>query len=710
MSNKKLMKKVLIFSLSATMVFSVGSFVYANTSALPNGTIINQNGIKYLTDSKGEKYSGWFVDSKEDWYYFNETDTAMKTGWYHDDKDGYWYYLNLSDGKMVTGWQMIDGKNYFFQPVRDMGNYHFNNEQEKWYYSMNSEIPYGAMYVNTTTPDGSKVNETGAKITSAENTVKDGWISKDGKWFYFENGTMATDKWLNLGGKWYYVTSDGSMINNGWKNINGKSYYFGSDGIMFSNAVTPDGKKVGADGTITVNVDYNSYIGIYESHDSKVKWSDGPSIIKVTQLEDKYIYGYFEIPGTNDDGTYFNFKAELNNAGEFIYTYTREHNNNPNTDDYGGRWEYKFQLSENNNRKVVVLKEVINLESNTRDKYDVTYYATQDVVKTTTVENGWISKDGKWYYYENGTMAKDKWLNISGKWYYVMSDGSMVSNSWKDINGKSYYFGTDGAMYANRTTPDGKKVDSTGLVVIDTKDNSQNKVQNTTTGYKWRIDNPKYHDDVKFWLDNGKLLLDNANIPFNISGNVYVERDNNIINLIVADSDSDNICVFEFDRNHIYGVGSGMQIPDATVMKKSSYKHIGPNYGEMSDFINKTGEIDFIGSDWQGTQPIVEYDVYFYKGIKSFEIISKQEEAIEGIVRQLYREGEMETGETLYVVAHNQPKYDNVYEFLVKKKGNNKYWKMEYNISIGSIGLNGTETNSGAIKFYNEYLAMNGLE
>ncbi len=70
---------------------------------------------------------------------------------------------------METGWQKIDGKEYFFQPVRDMGNYHFNNEQEKWLYSMNSKVPYGAMYVSTTTPDGFKVDGSGAKV--AEETA-----------------------------------------------------------------------------------------------------------------------------------------------------------------------------------------------------------------------------------------------------------------------------------------------------------------------------------------------------------------------------------------------------------------------------------------------------------------------------------------------------------------------------------------------------------
>ena len=263
MYKEKLVKKLLIASMPVVMALSTGSLVYANTQALPNGTITSQNGTKYLTDSTGEKYSGWFIDSKEDWYYFNESDKAMKTGWHHDDKDGYWYYLNLSDGKMVTGWQAIDGKEYFFQPVRDMGNYHFNNEQERWLYSVNSEVPYGAMYVSTTTPDGSKVDNTGAKVitvttpqivndnsSSVTSTVKNGWVSENGKWYYYESGILAKNKWLNLGGKWYYVLSDGVMVSNTWKELDGKSYYFGADGAMYVNTTTPDGKKVNQLGVV----------------------------------------------------------------------------------------------------------------------------------------------------------------------------------------------------------------------------------------------------------------------------------------------------------------------------------------------------------------------------------------------------------------------------------------------------------------------------
>ena len=52
MSSKKLAKKVLITTLSASMVLPFGSAVYANTQALPNGTIVTENGVGYLKDLK----------------------------------------------------------------------------------------------------------------------------------------------------------------------------------------------------------------------------------------------------------------------------------------------------------------------------------------------------------------------------------------------------------------------------------------------------------------------------------------------------------------------------------------------------------------------------------------------------------------------------------------------------------------------------------
>lgn len=319
MSSKKLAKKVLITTLSASMVLPFGSAVYANTQALPNGTIVTENGVGYLKDSNGEKYSGWFFDSNDEWYYFNETNKAMKKGWHHDDKDGYWYYLNSSNGKMATGWQKIDGKEYFFQPVRDMGNYHFNNEQEKWLYSMNSKVPYGAMYASTTTPDGFKVDGSGAKVaeetaaqsgntnaSSGTQTTKNGWVSENGSWHYYESGTLAKNKWLNLDGKWYYVLADGAMVSNTWKEIGGKSYYFGSDGTMYVNTTTPDGTTVDSNGLIIIdtqesinkntNINYKDFIGTFGGEGVE-QISDRPwwvGYFNISEIKDNTIYGTFE--------------------------------------------------------------------------------------------------------------------------------------------------------------------------------------------------------------------------------------------------------------------------------------------------------------------------------------------------------------------------------------------------------------------------------
>ena len=229
MRKLRLRKSMKAAWITAAMTLAGSSLAFGAVQALPNGTIVNVGGVNYLTDPQGERYSGWFIDAGENWYYFNESDKTMKTGWHHDREDGYWYYLNPADGKMMDGWQTIEGKEYFFQPVRNMGNYFFNNEQEKWLYSLNSNVPYGAMYRSTVTPDGSTVDETGAKVTGSSQTaaVQNGWVTQNGKKYYFENGIM---------------------VSGGWKTIGGKSYYFGGDGTLYVNTTTPDGVKVDGNG------------------------------------------------------------------------------------------------------------------------------------------------------------------------------------------------------------------------------------------------------------------------------------------------------------------------------------------------------------------------------------------------------------------------------------------------------------------------------
>lgn len=84
----------------------------------------------YRFDNSGWMQTGWVKDGS--WYYLDGSG-AMKTGWLKDN--GSWYYLQDS-GAMKTGWMKVAGK---------------------WYYAYSS----GALAINTTTPDGYRVNYNG---------------------------------------------------------------------------------------------------------------------------------------------------------------------------------------------------------------------------------------------------------------------------------------------------------------------------------------------------------------------------------------------------------------------------------------------------------------------------------------------------------------------------------------------------------------------
>ena len=88
------------------------------------------NGVWYRFDNYGWMQTGWVKDGS--WYYLDGSG-AMKTGWLKDN--GSWYYLQDS-GAMKTGWMKVAGK---------------------WYYAYSS----GALAINTTTPDGYRVNYNG---------------------------------------------------------------------------------------------------------------------------------------------------------------------------------------------------------------------------------------------------------------------------------------------------------------------------------------------------------------------------------------------------------------------------------------------------------------------------------------------------------------------------------------------------------------------
>ena len=131
------------------LIFNVGvgalSVLMAATQVTPAfaGSWQNtQSGRNYIND-KGSKVLGW-TQTPSGWYYLDTDTGIMQTGW-KKDAAGHWYFLNTAkgaaEGIMLTGWNWIDGYCYYFNPQ--------------------SGPDQGKLLVNTTTPDGYKVNADG---------------------------------------------------------------------------------------------------------------------------------------------------------------------------------------------------------------------------------------------------------------------------------------------------------------------------------------------------------------------------------------------------------------------------------------------------------------------------------------------------------------------------------------------------------------------
>ena len=53
--------------------------------------------------------------------------------------------------------------------------------------------------------------------------------------------------------------------------------------------------------------------------------------------------------------------------------------------------------------------------------------------------------------------------NKAGQWFYSADGRTWYSNGWKQIGGKFYYFYPNGVLAVNTTTPDGYRVDASGV-------------------------------------------------------------------------------------------------------------------------------------------------------------------------------------------------------------------------------------------------------
>ncbi len=76
----------------------------------------------------------------------------------------------------------------------------------------------------------------------------------------------------------------------------------------------------------------------------------------------------------------------------------------------------------------------------------------QEAPKPEVKKQGWVKEGSTWYYFENGTLARNKWISST---YWVGADGKMATSSWID-NGR-YYVGSNGAWVKDAKKPEAAK-------------------------------------------------------------------------------------------------------------------------------------------------------------------------------------------------------------------------------------------------------------
>ena len=117
-------------------------------------------------------------------------------------------------------------------------------------------------YANTSRPntEGHWVHD-GKNWTykyNSDDKTYTGWIVSNSRWYYLNDEGILQSGWQNINGNWYlfHYTDDATLgaLEVGWNNFNGKWYNLSTVdddtmGRMYVDTTTPDGYRVGSDGS-----------------------------------------------------------------------------------------------------------------------------------------------------------------------------------------------------------------------------------------------------------------------------------------------------------------------------------------------------------------------------------------------------------------------------------------------------------------------------
>ena len=337
---------------------------------------------------------GW-VKTGNAWYFYNQSGTLARNAWAGN------YWLG-ADGRMATN-AWVDGGRY--------------------YVGSNGLWIKGAQKPAAAKPE----------------VKKQGWVQNGSAWNYYYQGNIVRNAWI--GG--YWLGADGRMATNSW--VDGGRYYVGADGVWDKTvkkqeAPKPEVKKNGwvkegstwyyfENGTLARNkwISNTYWVGA-DGKMATSSWVDG---------------GRYYV-GANGAWVKDAKKPEAAKPVEKKQGWVKE----------GNVWYFYYQGQITKNAWVGSYWLGADGKMATSSWVDNGRYyvganglwdksAKKQEAKSEVKKNGWVKEGNTWYYYENGTLARNKWAGN----YWLGADGKMATNAWVD-NGR-YYVDGSGAWVKN---------------------------------------------------------------------------------------------------------------------------------------------------------------------------------------------------------------------------------------------------------------------
>ena len=332
---------------------------------------------------------GW-VKSGNTWYFYNQNGTLARNAWAGN------YWLG-ADGKMVTN-AWVDGGRY--------------------YVGSNGLWVKGAQKPAAAKPE----------------VKKQGWVQNGSAWNYYYQGNIVRNAWIGS----YWLGADGRMATNSW--VDNGRYYVGANGVWDKTVKKPEVKKNGW-------IKEGSTWYYYENGTlARNKWISSTYWVGAD--------GKMAISSWVDNGRYY-----VGASGAWVKDAKKPETAKPVEKKQGwvkegNAWYFYYQGQITRNAWVGSYWLGSDGKMATSSWVDNGRYyvganglwdknAKKPEEKAVVKKNGWVKEGSAWYYYENGTLARNKWAGN----YWLGADGKMATNAWVD-NGR-YYVDGHGAWVKN---------------------------------------------------------------------------------------------------------------------------------------------------------------------------------------------------------------------------------------------------------------------